>query len=118
MIISDDIIINFIIHKNRFNQINSLMTDSLLRVKQMRSCPYLTFRFLNLLVLLNQLANTIIAIVLVLELWETQGVYVWSYLGVEIAGLVVSLFAFRIAPNLLTMGRTRRKWVLQLVYLI
>lgn len=94
------------------------MTDLLLRVKQQKSCPYLSFKLLNLLLILNQLANTIIALILVLELHETQGVYVWTLLATEIAGLCISLFAFRLASNLLTMSRTRRKWVLQLVYLV
>ncbi len=39
-------------------------------------------------------------------------------MGAEISGLCISLFAFRLASNLLTMSRTRRKWVLQIVYLV
>jgi len=94
------------------------MTDLIMRVKQQRSCPYITFRFMNLIVVLNQLVNVIIAVILVIELYQSDGPYVWSYLGAEIAGFVVALFAFRLAPNLLIMSRSRRKWVLQMVYMV
>ena len=94
------------------------MTDLVLRVKQQRSCPYITFRFMNLIVIINQLANIVIALILVMELYQTDGPYVWSYLGAEIAGFTVSLFAFRMAPDLLVMSRSRRKWVLQIVYMV
>lgn len=62
--------------------------------------------------ILNQIANIIMAIILFIELYDTRSSYAYGYLISELTGLAIAVFAFRIASNLLIMGRTRRKWVL------
>ncbi|CDW74784.1 UNKNOWN [Stylonychia lemnae] len=94
------------------------MSDYFLRVKQLRSCPYISFKFLNFLVILNQFVNIVLAIILNIELYDSNSPYVYGYLIAELTGLAIAVFAYRIASNLLTMGRTRRKWVLQILYML
>lgn len=92
------------------------MSSNFLRVKQLRSCPYISFKYLNLLVMINQFINIIIAIALLIELYQTYALYVYGYLIVELAGLGIAYLAFRLSANLLTMGRTKRKWTLWMLY--
>lgn len=71
--------------------------SNLLRVKQLKSCPYISFKLLNFLCIINQIINIGVAIVLFLELRDHHPLYTFGYLGTGLSGAALSIFAFRIA---------------------
>eukprot|EP00347_Sterkiella_histriomuscorum_P015495 403356815 len=60
--------------------------------------------------------NIILALILIIELYATYAFYVYGYLIAEVMGFGIAYLAFKISGNLLTMGRTKRKWTLWILY--
>ena len=98
------------------NLINQKMSN--LRIKQLTSCPYISFKFMNLMSMLIGIITIAVAILLFLELHTAWGLYTYGYLIVGLAELAISIMSFKKADTLLMMGRQKRKVLLQLLIII
>jgi hypothetical protein len=87
-----------------------------LRIKQLRSCPYITFKFLNFMQVVVGVATFVISILLFLELHVSAGLYTFGYMIISILCVGVSVYALSKTNSLIMMSRSRRKMLLSFLW--
>jgi hypothetical protein len=88
-----------------------------LRIKQLRSCPYISFKFLNIMSVVVGIATFIIAILLFLELHVSEGLYTFGYMTIAVICIAISLYTLSQTNSLVMMSRSRRKLLLSLLWM-